>query len=339
MLKSLPIVVGAAVVLGCVGLGASAAYGTGNPGLEHAQSHTTVLWEYTAYPDLTKPQPYVDSVRGADIHAFDEYVKQPAMCGKTFQVDVYKTVVKGQRVETLWSKGYLEYAHDGGFLAYGLGYTPYKVLTGKDTECTTTPEPSTPPSPQPSETPSPTGEPTETPVPTPTDTPTLPPVTETPTPEPTEEPTSPVTPEPEPTSTPPTPEPTEPVTPTPTTPTEPEPTSTPSGPTTTPSPSSSPSTGATVPPGGNQTPAPTTEPTNSPTDSATVPTGSATPSGSPSAPTKTDSGTTLKTPHTDATARTLAYTGINAVGPLIAAAVLVILGGITLWVVRRRKDR
>lgn len=181
MLKnSLPILVGTAVIIGCVGLGANAAYGTGNPGQEHAQNHTTVLWEYTGYPDITKPQPFVDSVRGADIHAFDEYVKQPAFCGKTFQIDVYKTVVKGQRVETLWSKGYLEYAHDGGFLAYGLGYTPYKVLTGKDTECQNTPtaepSPTTPPA-----TPEPTSPATTPSEPIPTHTPSTEP-TNTPTP-------------------------------------------------------------------------------------------------------------------------------------------------------------
>lgn len=306
MLKnSLPILVGTAVIIGCVGLGANAAYGTGNPGQEHAQNHTTVLWEYTGYPDITKPQPYVDSVRGADIHAFDEYVKQPAFCGKTFQIDVYKTVVKGQRVETLWSKGYLEYAHDGGFLAYGLGYTPYKVLTGKDTECA--PETSSPTS-----TPTPTTPPV-TPEPTPTVTLTSPPITETPTPEPTEEPTSPVTPEPEPTDagTPqPSEEPTPPVTSTPTTPTEPEPTS----PATTPS--------EPIP-----THTPSTEPTNTPTPSQSPvapSTGTSTPI--PTVPTKTDSGTTPKTHSTDDTARTLAYTGTDVKYPAITAGILVLLG-------------
>lgn len=322
--KSLPILVGAAVVAGCVGLGANAAYGTA-PGLEHSQSHTTVLWAYPAYPDIAKPQPYVTSVAGANIHAFDEYVKQSSLCGQTFQVDVYKSVVKGQRVETLWSKGYLEYAHDGGFLAYGLGYTPYKVLTEEDTACTPaqtpTPEPTTPPespepsptdtptstptsSPEPSETPSPTGEPSQTPEPT--GTPTVPTETPSGSPSPTDGPT-------------PTTEPTSPGTPIPTTPTEPEPTST-----------------ATTPSSPAPTPTRSTEPTQSPMPSGTA-TAIATSESSPGVPTKADSGTTPKAQPTGDTARTLAYTGVNAAGPLIAAAVLVVLGVITLLVVRRRK--
>lgn len=181
---------------------------TGGSTVAHATTaspYVTVAWSFDAYPDLTKPQPYVTSTPGADLHAFDALAASPEWCGKPLQIDVYKLADEhGRSWETLKESGALQYAHDGGFLAYDAGVgTPYRVIYPEEFQCTTpTPEPTptAPATPEPSSTPTSSPEPSETP--TPTDTPSPTPATPSPTPSATVTPVPPVTPQPSDTPTP-----------------------------------------------------------------------------------------------------------------------------------------
>ncbi len=154
----------AAIAGGLVIGGTATAHATESP-------YVTVAWSYAGYPDITAPQPFIASVAGADIHAFDDLAASPAWCGTAIQVDVYQRTDKhGVSWEILKETGALLYAHDGGYLAYNAGVgTPYRVITPEENQCTTpTPEPSssaTPTSPEPS-TPA-SGQPSSSSSPTP----------------------------------------------------------------------------------------------------------------------------------------------------------------------------
>lgn len=137
--------------------------------------YVTVAWSYPAYPDITAPQPYIASVPGANLAAFDTLAASPEWCGKPIQVDVYQRTDKhGISWEVLKETGALLYGHDGGILAYNAGVgTPYRVITPEEYPCTTptetpTPVPTTPVGPSSSPTPTASPMPTETPPSTPT---------------------------------------------------------------------------------------------------------------------------------------------------------------------------
>jgi hypothetical protein len=112
---------------------ASPASATGHqPG--HQKTYTTVIWKVQGKPgsELQVPQNFVASQPGTDLNAFDGTVA--ASCDAYFQVDVYKD--KDDRghllTETLpvHPGGILLPNHDGGFLAYDVLGTPYKVISG-----------------------------------------------------------------------------------------------------------------------------------------------------------------------------------------------------------------
>lgn len=313
--KSLPILVGAAVVLGCVGLGANAAYGTGNHGGGHTpvtichNGHTITVddsamkahlkhgdnlgackdWPTTPSTPVTEPpEPPATTSPVPDV--IEPHIQDYINCkGAAFVLDNTSSTVDvtydiNGLIYVVPAGKAIHTDAEGTIIQPNSDYEGYTIKAGDNTwhfesagNCPSTP--TTPP---------------VTPEPTPTDTPTLPPVS-TPTPNPTGEPSEPTSPEP-------------------------------------------------TLPGGepSETPVPSTEPTPSQTPSdgstpRTTPT--STNSATPSAHTKTDSGTTPTTRHTEDTARTLAYTGISAVGPAIAAAVLLILGGIALLIARKRKGK
>lgn len=89
-----------------------------------AIQYTTVLWEIQD-GDWTKPQKFIAAIPGASMTGFGSLAK----CGTDYQVDVYRPLADGTPPSVLWETGYLLYAHDGGFLAYELDYTPYKLFT------------------------------------------------------------------------------------------------------------------------------------------------------------------------------------------------------------------
>lgn len=169
------------------------------PAIAHEGRYVTVLWQYTGYPDINQPQPFVSASDIISPDAFDEYLATPALCGTGwYQVDVYKTKLEdGTSWETLKASGSLNTSTDGAFLAYELGGTPYKVIEAPECAAptptpTVTPTPtSTPtsPTPTPSATtppPSSSPEPPVTSKPHPSATATVPPATTSPTPVPTE---------------------------------------------------------------------------------------------------------------------------------------------------------
>lgn len=292
-----------AIAAGLVIGGAATAHAT------TPSEYVTVLWSYPGYPDMTVPQPFVNSYAGADLHVFDATLASVDSCGHAFQIDVYKTTDEhGRSWETLKETGSLLYAHDGGFLAYNAGIgTPYRVITPEEYPCTTpTPEPSssaTPTSPEPS---TPTSEqPSSSGSPTPTAEPTV-----TPSAEPTMNPSSPT------------------------------PTATPSGgwtsAPTSPTPSASPSPTSTPSAVASSTPSPSSSPTVTATPSAPASVTSSTPN-SGSAPSST-SATPSAAPQTRSSAsnRELAYTGFNPWLGIGVASVLV-LGGIAALVKGQRR--
>lgn len=261
--------------------------------------YVTVAWSFPAYPDVTAPQPYIGVVPGANLAAFDALAASPEWCGKPIQVDVYQRTDKhGISWEVLKETGSLLYGHDGGILAYNAGVgTPYRVITPKEYPCTTP-------------TPSPTTEPTGTPSPTP-------PV---PSSEPSETPTHSPAPSDEPTSTP-TP------TPSPSASSTPEPSGTPTPP---PTASTPPDTEAPTPTPAASTPVPVpaqTSPSGTTSVSSTTRSSSVTPE-----PSRTASPVAAASTSPDE----LAYTGSDP-RPGIAAALVLVLSGLALLVVKRRR--
>lgn len=104
-----------------------------------ATQYTTVLWEIQD-GDWTKPQKFIAAIPGASMTGFGSLAK----CGTDYQVDVYRPLADATPPSVLWETGYLLYAHDGGFLAYELDYTPYKLFTTDDCK-EETPSTDTPP--------------------------------------------------------------------------------------------------------------------------------------------------------------------------------------------------
>lgn len=119
-----------------------------------APQYTTVLWQITD-GDWKKPQRYIGSTPGADLDLLDHLQK----CGTDYQVDIYHG-----DPSPLWADGFLQYGHDGGYLAYELGFTPYEQLTTDD--CAVVVPPTEEPSSNPTEmpTPSPTSPATSAPT-------------------------------------------------------------------------------------------------------------------------------------------------------------------------------
>jgi hypothetical protein len=151
------VIVAGLATVGLIAGGATAAHAaTESP-------YVTVAWSFPAYPDVTAPQPFIASISGADLHAFDALAATAAWCGKPIQVDVYqRTDAHGISWESLKETGALLYSHDGGYLGYNAGVgTPYRVITSEEYPCaTSTPTPEPTGSPSPSETPQPTVTPT-----------------------------------------------------------------------------------------------------------------------------------------------------------------------------------
>jgi hypothetical protein len=89
--------------------------------------YTLVLWSVPSGVDPNSvDQDYVTSTATTDLNALDGAMK----CGTTYQVDLYRTVLDdGTPASSLWADGKLQPNRDGGFLAYEVLPTPYKVVT------------------------------------------------------------------------------------------------------------------------------------------------------------------------------------------------------------------
>jgi LPXTG-motif cell wall-anchored protein len=174
---------------GAFGLATAGVIGMAIGGAQSARAdaapYTLVAWQVTAGHQFDADQPFITSLPGAmSLDALDAQLAVQA-CGQLVQVDLYNDVDShGTPVSSLWADGVLHPDHDGGFLAYNVLPTPYKLV--QEPACVTssptpTGSPSSPETPEPTATgtpssapstpatsaPTPSGSPT-TSVPTPT---------------------------------------------------------------------------------------------------------------------------------------------------------------------------
>lgn len=110
-----------------------------------APLYTVVLWEIDSSGDTHLPQKYLASVTTTTPPAdLTSLFPGKLKCGIKYQVDAYLPH-DGVQPSTLWVTGYLLDGHDGAFLAYGLPFTPYIVLTAPDCIKVTATEPTVTP--------------------------------------------------------------------------------------------------------------------------------------------------------------------------------------------------